>query len=301
MNYTHLKSFVEVARAGSFTAAANRLHLTQPCITLHVKELEADLGLKLFVRQGRRVAMTEGARTVLVYAEAIFNVSDHLREEVERLSSHRSGRVSIGSGVFFAEHYLPEILASFRKQYPAVELRLETMQTRALMPKLQSFDYDFAFLGDVEAHPRLEIVDLAHDEVIVIVAPDHPLSSRTTVTVDELTAWPLIAYPDGSETQVIVNDLFKAQRVRPSTVLVLATSEGLKRAVEAGIGFALIPRKPALRELKEGSLKSLKIRGMSLRRRYTLVSHRDSPLSVSAQAFRSTVLKWKTQKLQNQR
>lgn len=294
MNYTHLKSFLEVARSGSFTAAANRLHLTQPCISLHVKELEADLGLKLFVRQGRRVLLTEGARMVLSYAEAIFNVTDHLRQEVERLSSHRSGIISIGSGVFFAEHYLPEIVASFRKQYPTVEIRCETMQTRALMPKVLSFDYDCAFLGDVEASPRLEIVDLAYDDVIVIVAPDHPWSSRTSVAVDELAAWPLIAYPDGSETQAIVDALFKAQRVKPSSALVFASSEGLKRAVEAGIGIALIPRKPAARELREGSLKGLKIRGAPLRRRYTLVSHRDNPLSPAAQAFRSTVLKWKT-------
>jgi LysR family transcriptional regulator, transcriptional activator of the cysJI operon len=295
MNFTHLKSFVEVARTKSFSAAAGRLHLTQPCISLHVKALEEDLGLKLFVRQGRRVELTEGARMVLSYAEAIFNVSDRLLREVESLTSQRSATVYIGSGVFFAEHYLPEIIAGFRKQYPHVEIRCETTQTRSLIPKVLSFDFDFAFLGDVEGSPRLEVLDLAWDDIVVIVAPDHPLASRTAIAVDELAAYPLIAYPEGSETQAIVNDLFKGQRVKLSTVLTFASSEGLKRAVEAGIGIALIPRKPAARELKEGSLKSLKIKGIALRRRYTLVSHRDNPLSASAHAFRSAVLKWRGQ------
>jgi LysR family transcriptional regulator, transcriptional activator of the cysJI operon len=293
MNFTHLKTFVEVARAKSFSAAAGRLHLTQPCISLHVKALETDLGLKLFVRQGRRVELTEGARMVLSYADAIFNVSDRLAREVQSLSSQRSTTVYIGSGVFFAEHYLVEILASFRKQYPYIDIRCETMQTRALIPKVQSFEYDFAFLGDVEPSPRLDVLDLASDDIIVIVAPDHPLATRASIAVDELAAWPLIAYPDASETQAIADDLFKAQRVRPTSVLVLASSEGIKRAVEAGIGVALIPRKPAARELKEGSLKSLKIKGVSLRRRYTLVSHRDNPLTASAIAFRTAVLNWK--------
>jgi LysR family transcriptional regulator, transcriptional activator of the cysJI operon len=293
MNFTHLKTFVEVARAKSFSAAAGRLHLTQPCISLHVKALETDLGLKLFVRQGRRVELTEGARMVLSYADAIFNVSDRLAREVQSLSSQRSTTVYIGSGVFFAEHYLVEILASFRKQYPYIDIRCETMQTRALIPKVQSFEYDFAFLGDVEPSPRLDVLDLASDDIIVIVAPDHPLATRASIAVDELAAWPLIAYPDASETQAIADDLFKAQRVRPTSVLVLASSEGIKRAVEAGIGVALIPRKPAARELKEGSLKSLKIKGVSLRRRYTLVSHRDNPLTAPAIAFRAAVLNWK--------
>jgi DNA-binding transcriptional LysR family regulator len=293
MNFTHLKSFVAVAKAGSVTRAAADLHLTQPAVSFHIKALEEDLGLKLFVRVGRRIELTDGARVVLPYAEAIFNVSDRLHREIRSRSSHRSGTVYLGSGVFFAEHYLPEILAGFRKQCPQVDIRCETTQTRALIRRVLSFDYDFAFLGDVEADPQLEVVDLASDEIIVIVAPDHPLSGRTTIPVDELANWPLIAYPDGSETQAIVDDLFKAQRVRPATVLVFASSEGLKRAVEAGIGVALIPRKPAARELEAGSLKSLKIRGIPLRRRYTLVSHRDNPLSASANAFRSTVIKWK--------
>jgi DNA-binding transcriptional LysR family regulator len=198
--------------------------------------------------------------------------------------------------VFFAEHYLPEILAAFRRQCPEVDIRCETMQTRALIRRVQSFDYDFAFLGDVEADQQLEVVELASDEIILIVAPDHPLSVRTTIPVDELANWPLIGYPDQSETQAIIDDLFKAHRVRPATVLTFASSEGLKRAVEAGIGIALIPRKPAARELEAGSLKSLKIRGIPLRRRYTLVSHRDNPLSASANAFRSTVLKWKARR-----
>jgi LysR family transcriptional regulator, transcriptional activator of the cysJI operon len=294
MNFAHLKSFVAVAKAGSVTAAAKDLHLTQPCVSFHIKALEQDLGLKLFVRVGRHIELTEGARGVLPFAEAIFNVSDRLHREIRSRSSHRSGTVYLGSGVFFAEHYLIEILATFRKHYPQVGIRCETMQTRALIPKVQSFDFDFAFLGDVD-DPQLDVVDLATDEIIVIVAPDHPLSSRTTIPVEELANWPLIGYPEGSETQAVVEGLLKTERVRPATALEFASSEGLKRAVEAGIGIALIPRKPAARELAAGSLKSLKIRGVTLRRRYTLVSHRDNPLSASANALRSTVLKWKAQ------
>ncbi len=293
MNFTHLRSFLAVARAGSVTAAASELHLTQPCVSFHIKALEQDLGLKLFVRVGRRIEPTEAARVVLPYAEAIFNVSDRLHREIRSRSSHRSGTVHLGSGVFFAEHYLPEILATFRKQFPQVGIHCETTQTRALLRKVQSFDFDFAFLGDVEDDPQLEVVDLAYDEIVVIVAPDHPLSGRATIPIEELANWPLIGYPDGSETQAIVDNLVKAERVRPATVLVFASSEGLKRAVEAGIGIALIPRKPAARELAAGSLKSLRIRGMSLRRRYTLVAHRDNPMSASANAFRNIVLKWK--------
>jgi LysR family transcriptional regulator, transcriptional activator of the cysJI operon len=293
MNFAHLKTFVAVARTGSFTAAAADLHLTQPCISFHIKALESDLGLRLFVRVGRRIEMTEGARVVLPYAEAIFNVSERLNREIQSRSTHRSGTIYLGSGVFFAEHYLPEILAAFRKQCPEIDIRCETMQTRALIRKVLSFDYDFAFLGDVESEPQLEVVELASDEIIVIVAPDHPLSGRIAIPVDELGNWPLIGYPDGSETQAVVEDLFKAQRLKPATALVFASSEGLKRAVEAGVGIALIPRKPAARELAAGSLRGLKIRGTPLRRRYTLVSHRDNPLSPAASAFRNVVLKWK--------
>ena len=294
MNFAHLKSFLAVAKAGSVTAAAADLHLTQPCISGHIKALESALGLKLFARVGRRIEMTEGARMVLPYAEAIFNVNDRLHREIQNLSSHRSGTIYLGSGVFFAEHYLAEILAAFRKQCPEVDIRCETMQTRALIPKVLSFDYDFAFLGDVEPDQQLEVVDLTSDEIIVIVAPDHPLSGRVTIPVEELSNWPLIGYLEGSETQAVVEDLFKAQRLKPATALVFASSEGLKRAVEAGIGIALIPRKPAARELAAGSLKGLKLRGHPLRRRYTLVSHRDNPMSPAASAFRSVVLKWKT-------
>lgn len=295
INFTHLRSFVEVAKTLSFTAAADHLCLTQPCISFHIKALEEDLGIRLFVRQGRQIGLTDGARMVLTYAEAIFNVGDRLRREIATLSSHRSATIYIGSGVFFAEHYLPEILAGFRKQFPHIDIRCETQQTRELIPKVYSFEYDFAFLGDVESSQQLEVLDLVYDDIIVIVSPTHPLSSQTNIAIDELANWPLIGYPEGSETQAIVDDLFKTKRIRPSAVLVFASSEGLKRAVEAGIGIALIPRKPAARELREGALRGLKIRGLALRRRYTLGFHPDNPMSPSAKAFRSTVLKWKSE------
>ena len=297
MNFTHLRSFVEVAKARSFTVAGDALCLTQPAISFHIKQLEADLGIKLFIRQGRQIELTPAARTVLSYTEPIFNIAERLQQEVRSLSSHHSTAVNIGTGVFFAEHYLPEILAGFRKQFPNIDIRCEAKQTRALLADVHNFDYDFAFLGDIEADKDLNVQTLAYDDILVIVAADHPLSARTSLTIQDFANWPLITYPSGSETQAIVEEFLKNANIVPPSSFVYASSEGIKRAVEAGIGIALFPRKPAARELKEGSLKCLSIEGFDLRRRYTLVFRRDNPLSPTSKVFRDAVLTWRTRNM----
>lgn len=290
LNLKYLATFLEVCRNKSVTQAANHLHLTQPAVSLHMKKLEQMLGARLLARIDGRFELTDYGRAFLPFATALCNLSNRAQREIESIREEKSTEIVIGTGSFFAEHYLPEILTAFKEIKPGTAIRCFSGPTRVVEEKVKSFECDFAFVGRVESTPELATHPIIEDDIVLVVSSHHALAKKARVSLSELAKWPLIGFADGSETQAEIDKLFEEHDVTPNRDFAFSSAEGVKRAVETGFGVALFPFKAAEREVRDGRLKAVRMAGVTPRRCYTLAYRLDSPLTSTARAFRDVVL-----------
>ena len=289
LNYPRLWTFYNVALAKNCTVAAQRVHLTQPAVSTHLSQLSRDLGVKLFERKDKQMELTDDGVALFGYAESIFNLSEKALEEISRRKQANAARIDIAAGLLFVEHYLPGLLGAFQKKHPAVQLRIHTGPTRPLIDKLDSYECHFGFLGQIPAGSRLVSQKILEDRIVVIVGANHALSRRQSIALSELPQWPIVSFAKGSETRAVFENVLQRAGITLVPIMETFSSEGIKRAVEAGIGIAPFLLRPAHRELREKTLVALPIEGKSILRVHNFVYRNDLPLSPVAREFKAFV------------
>jgi len=290
LNYPRLWTFYNVAQTKNCTVAARRIHLTQPAVSTHLSHLARELGVKLFERKDKQMELTDDGAALFRYAESIFNLSEKALEEIATRKTANAVRIDLAAGLLFVEHYLPTLLGAFQKQYPGVQLRIHTGPTRPLIEKMISYECQFAFLGHVPGDANLVAKRILEDRIVVIVGARHALSRRQSISLQELSDWPIVSFAKGSETRTVFEDVLQREGISLMPIMETFSSEGIKRAVEAGIGIAPFLLRPAERELREKTLVALPIEGRSIMRVHNFVYRRDYPMSPVARHFKTFVL-----------
>lgn len=289
INLPRLWTFYNVAVTRSFTEAAQRLHLTQPAVSMQIAHLSKDLRVKLFERIEKHMELTDAGRILFRYAESIFNLADHAADEMASRTEESALRLEVAAGLLFVEHYLPSLIGPFQRKYPRVQFQIHTGPTRPLIEKLASYECHFAFLGEVPNDKAFVTQKIAEDRVVVIVAAKHPLAKRRTIKLEELTQWPVISFAKGSETRALFEASLQRAGLTVAPVMESFSAEGIKRAVEVGVGIAPFLLKPAERELREGTLRAIPIEKTTIRRVHNFVYRRDFPFSPLALQFKAYV------------
>lgn len=289
INLPRLWTFYNVAVTKSFTEAAQRLHLTQPAVSMQIAHLSRDLRVKLFERVEKHMELTDAGRVLFRYAESIFNLADHAADEIASWTEESALRLEIAAGLLFVEHYLPALIGTFQKKHPKVQFQIHTGPTRPLLEKLNSYECQFAFLGEVPNEKAFVTQKIAEDRIVILVAAKHPLAKRRTIKLEELTQWPVISFAQGSETRALLEAVLRKAGLTVSPIMESFSSEGIKRAVEAGVGIAPFLLKPAERELSEGTLRAVPIEKTTIRRLHNFVYRRDFPFSPLALQFKAFV------------
>ena len=287
MHLQDLTVFATVASERSFSRAAKRLHRTQPAVSQAIRRLEEELGDRLFDRSSRDGTLTEAGRLLQDYASRLLRMASDAAVAVRELQQVRRGRVIVGANEAAVHSLLPAI-GKFAPAHPQVHVEVRRVASRQMAAALLDRSLDFGVLTFQPPEKALHSVSLGHDELVMLAPPTHRLASRRRVTIEEVGRETVIAHNDPSPARERVLRLYERKHAPINIQIALPSLDGIKRAVETGLGVAVLPRRCALAEIASGRLAAVKIPELASPRQIRLVFRRGAELSHAAQAFLDT-------------
>ncbi len=285
-NLIQLQTFHRLAGEGSYTRTAELLHVTQPAVTQHVRALQEHFSVQLVDLVGRRTVLTEAGRFLAARAELLLGNVAALEREMREFADVRAGELRIGATVSIGTYTLPALVAQFRVQHAAIKLRVEVANTREIALAVKAGRISLALVEGPLADDDLDIRAYADDELILIAAPGHRfVGRRRAVKARELEAIPFVSREEGSGTRTQVQAALSALNVVPDIVLTLPTGEGIVRAVELGVGVAIVSKLVAAAPLRDGRVNAVPLHDLSFRRTLRVARLRRQTPSPAALAF----------------
>jgi len=250
-----LKAFVAIAETGTFTAAALRVHVTQAAISMQIRQLENEVGAKLFVRAPRHVILTEAGEHLLQRARQILLEHDSALEEIAELAGAERGRLRIGSAsAMVLTEPLPKILNDIRKQHPQAEVTVVSGTSEALVEQILGGELDLAFVSlPVEAR-GVQTERLSEDQLVAIGSPRHRLAKQRTVSAYTLASEKLILGERGGNTRRLIDQFFAQAGVNLKVTMELSRQAAIKRMVEEDMGVGIVPLQSVREEVEKGRL-----------------------------------------------
>lgn len=291
MNLTlrQLKVFESVARLLSFTRAAEELFLSQPAVSIQVKQLEESVGLPLFEHIGKKVHLTEVGREVHQCARAVFQQLEEMEEAVNAMKGVSAGRLDIAVAST-VNYFAPRLLAVFSQRYPGVELTLEVTNRENLVRLLEANEKDMVLMGQPPEKLDLEAEPFMENPLVVIAPPGHPLENERSIPPQRLSEEIFVMREPGSGTRLAMERFFQDQGLTIRTGMEMTRNEAIKQAVRSGMGLGVVSMHTIDLELETDSLRVLDVDGLPIPRKWFIVHRRNKRLSPSAQAFRDFVL-----------
>jgi DNA-binding transcriptional LysR family regulator len=285
-----LRIFAAAARHQSFGKAAEELHLTPPAVSMQIRDLEEQVGLPLFDRSGRQVALTVTGEYLLVYVRKILATLKDAEDAIARFRGLETGRVSIGM-VSTAKYFVPRLLAQFRQEHPAIEVKLAVGGNREqLVALLRANEVDLAIMG----RPPRELATRAEPFAVhphsVVTAPDHPLMRIGHAPASLLANYEFIIRETGSGTRAAMEKFFADHRLQPRVAMEMTSNETIKQAVMAGMGVSFLSLHTIGLERRAGLLAVPDIEGLPVLKRWYVVNNLSKTLSPAAEAFRYFIL-----------
>ena len=284
-----LEIFQAVAHARSFVRAAEMLHLTQPAISMQIKQLEEAVGLPLLDRLGKKVTLTEAGIGFLEHAARILGEFQDAAATIDQLKGLASGRVSVGM-VSTAKYFLPKLLARFTRMHPGLDLRIYSGNRDELIGTLGRNEIDLAVMGRPPARLELETTMFAPHPFVFIGRGDHPLAQAPSLDLFELREETMLLRELGSGTRLLMDEWLRKALFTPVRAIEMGGNETVKQSVMAGMGVSLLSRHTLSLELVHGKIAILPVDGTPILRSWH-VSHRTAKrLPPAAEALRSFIL-----------
>jgi len=252
-----LQVFHAVAKHLSFTKAAETLCMTQPAVTFQVKQLEEQLSTRLFDRAQGKISLTPAGELALEYAERILALSAELDTRLKEMSGQATGPLLIGASMTIGEYVLPRLIGEFRARFPAVVPALFVGNSEAVQDRVAERSLDLGFIEGDSHLSSLWSEVCCQDELQIVCAPAHPLAREAHALPATLTQYPYISREAGSGTRAVVDRYLQQAGVSPesmSRIVELGSPEAIKGLVATGMGFAIMSRVIAAKELQLGQL-----------------------------------------------
>jgi len=285
-----LAIFVSIANHGTFTAAGKALYISQPTVSVQMAALERELGVTLFERQSRGIALTPAGKILKRYAEDILMLKDQAVAAMGQYKHDVSGRLRLVASTLPADYILPRVVSRFLRAYPGVFVELARADSATVWDAVRNYEAEVGVAGSSREDESLEHVAVARDELVLIAPSTGEYSHwKDPVPLAEVLRAPMLCREPGSGTQKTFNDALKTLGVDPERVSVRAqldSVEAIKSAVANGGGVAVVSGLSMQGYPAAQSIRILHIEGLSLVRCFYLVTHAKRVLSPAAQAFR---------------
>jgi len=281
----HLRVFQAVAETGSFTRAADVVHLTQPGISKHIKQMEESFGTPLFDRSGRKATLTEAGAILFEATQGVMAIIDVAEQRIEDLKGLRGGRLRLGTSFPIGVYLLPRVLAQFRRKYPAIEVTLNITVSGMIGPKVLASEIDLGLASYEPRDSRLVTQAFMTDELVAIFPRDHKLAHKRHITPQQLTEDTFIVAAPGGGTRTLLEERLRDHGIVLQKVLDFGNLEGVKHAVEAGLGISIQARSVVEREIASGSMRAVKLAGIDATIPFFYVCRKNAHLSHAANAL----------------
>lgn len=279
LNLYKLEIFATVVQTGSFSAAAERLLMTQPAVSQHIQDLEASLGARLFQRGRRGVTLTPAGETLHSYTQEILRLLAEAENAVTDVQHLASGQVTVAATPGVGVYRLPDWVHAFRQQYPNLSVAVETSTTPHIIAGLRSRKMDVGFVeGELdEAEPDgVGVLELETNEQFVVVGPKHPWWGRTSVRLEDLAGQSMVMRQRNSQTRIWLDNELQVAGVSVIVAAEFDNVESIKRAVAKGKDIAILPDYAVRSELEMQMLRAVSIEGKPLLRTLKLVWSRSA-------------------------
>lgn len=289
MDLRQLEIFSRVAELGSFSRAAESLHLTQPTVSEHVRALEEELGVRLLDRLGRGATATRAGQLLLTYATRMLALQKEARQALDSFQGKMSGDLLVGGSTIPGEYVLPGLIGRFKEKYPEISITLLVGDSQNVVDWVAAGRVEIGVVGARLPQRHVEYRDLMPDEEMVVVPAGHPWQGKKQVTLAELAAEPFLMRERGSGTRAALEAALDAAGLEMSPFRVvgeMGSTQAIKQAIKAGVGISVLSRRAVEEEVRHGTLFCLRVKELRITRSFYVATHRERSRSPLAEAFR---------------
>jgi DNA-binding transcriptional LysR family regulator len=264
MNLNQLRVFYETAKLQNFSKAAERLSISQPAVSAHIRQIEDFFDVKLFSTVGRRAHLTEAGKVLLESAQKIFDLEREAEAAMRDIRELKRGTLHIAVTKDYAPHVIPGYVSRFHALHPGISIHLSEGSSAEIIEELAAYKYELAIIGGTNCPKWLVRKTFRTEELLLVAAPSHPVAARSPITVEELAEMPLIWREEGSTSRSIVMDMFKERGITPNIAYEASNVEFIKRLAISGEGLHFVSRKGVEEEFASGVLTEIRIEGVHL-------------------------------------
>ena len=265
MEIRQLRAFMAIAESGTFTAGALRVHITQAAISMQIRQLENELGARVFVRAPRHVILTEAGEHLLQRARQILREHDAALDEIAELAGAERGRLRIGSAsAMILTDPLPKILKELRRQHPAAEVAVISGTSETLVDQILAGELDIAFVSLPVDVRGIQTERLSEDQLVAIASPRHKLAKQRTISAYTLAGEKLILGERGGNTRRLIDLFFAQAGVSLHVAMELSRQAAIRRMVEEDMGVGIVPLQSVKEEVEKGKLVRWWIEGAEI-------------------------------------
>jgi DNA-binding transcriptional LysR family regulator len=285
INFNQLRVFYHAAKTMSFTEAAKVLFITQPAVSAQVRSFEEYCDIKLFKKSGRKVYLTNEGKTLLEYARTVFEYERDIENVIEEMRELKRGVLRIGTTKTYARYFMPFMISKFHEKHPKIKIHLDEGSSLEMVNSLLEFKDEVAIIARGGEHPEVDFTPFSQEELVFIMAPDHPLSRKRSIAPEDLAEEPIIMKEIGSGTRKIINDYFSRHGLTPTILMETSNAEFIKQLVQRGEGVSFLVKEAVATELREGKLTTLPLEGGKIFLDVSIAYLKGQTPSPPAQAF----------------
>jgi len=289
LTFRQLKVFESAARYLSYTRAAEELHLSQPGVSMQIKQLEESVGLPLFEQIGKKMYLTTAGREIFAYSQSIMHLLDEAEVVLEELKGVRSGKLAI-SVATTASHFATRLLAAFSQRYENVTISLDITNRKSLQQQLTHNEPDLVIMGQPPEGVEVQSEAFMVNPLVMIAPANHPLTTEKNIPLRHFEDEHFVVRESGSGTRDAIQRFFDQHNASFQTGIEMSSNETIKQAVEAGLGLGIVSIHTLELELETQRLEILDVKGFPIQRHWHIMQRSGKRLSPVAQAFKQFVL-----------
>jgi DNA-binding transcriptional LysR family regulator len=284
-----LQCFSAVAQNLSFTRAADALHLTQPAVSMQIRQLEQQTGIELTEQLGKKIHLTEAGEEVFRYARSILQQVDEMDDVLNKMKGLAGGRLRIAA-ISSANYFAPKLLGVFHHRFPDVGVSMDVTRQQSVLKQVADNEVDMAIMGQPPEGVNVDAIAFMDNPLVIVAPPGHRLAKQKNIALKQMEKEIFLTREPGSGTRGAMHRFFRQHKLKLTTGMEMGSLEGIKQGVQAELGVGLLPRGAIETELKLKRLVVLNIKGMPIRRHWYVVLHKGKRLSAAAEAFRSLLV-----------